>query len=108
MSRYINADNLIKKMQEQYNDLLNKDGYYDNFTQGYGDALSTVENEPTADVQKVKHAKNLCEDYPSLFQCSLCNWCDDDTTTGNTSVYNYCPNCGAKIEHDKASNMNKL
>lgn len=28
MSRYIDADNLIKKMQEQYNDLLNKDGHY--------------------------------------------------------------------------------
>lgn len=58
MARYINADNLIKKMQEQYNDLLNKDGYYDNFTQGYGDALSTVENEMTADVAKVVRCKD--------------------------------------------------
>ena len=53
---------------------------------------------PTADVQEVKHAKNLCEDFPSLFGCSLCNWFDDDTTTGSTSVYNYCPNCGAKMD----------
>lgn len=98
MSRYIDADNLIKKMQERYNDLSSGDGYYDHFTQGYEDALSTVENEPTADVQEVRHGKNICEDYPSLFECSLCGWYDNDTTTGNTSVYNYCPNCGAKID----------
>ena len=28
-------------------------------------------------------------------------WCDDDTTTGSTSVYNYCPNCGAKMDGGK-------
>ena len=75
-----------------------------------------IEAIPTADVQEVKHAKNLCEDYPwaqenycrlgdnnflALFECSLCNWCDDDTTTGSTSVYNYCPNCGAKMDGGK-------
>lgn len=58
MSRYIDADNLIKKMQERYNDLSSGDGYYDHFTQGYGDALSTVENEPTADVVKSVRCKD--------------------------------------------------
>lgn len=52
----------------------------------------------TADVREVKHGKNICKDYPSLFECSLCRWYDNDTTTGNTSVYNYCPNCGAKMD----------
>ena len=53
MSTYVDVDILINKMQERYNNLLNEDGYYDHFTQGYEDALSTVENEPTADVAKV-------------------------------------------------------
>lgn len=93
MSRYIDADNLIKKMQEQYNDLLNKDGYYDNFTQGYGDALSTVENEPTADVQKVRRRKWII-DEDGVVICSECGeehmW-DDFRPT-------YCDMCGAKME----------
>ena len=93
MPRYIDAEKI------KYTEYINGDVTV---------SKDLVEKIPTADVQEVKHAKNLCEDYPSLFECSLCNWCDDDTTTGSTSVYNYCPNCGAKIEHDKASNMNKL
>lgn len=98
MSRYINADNLIKKMQEQYNDLLNKDGYYDNFTQGYGDALSTVENEPTADVQKVKHGHWACLGWGE--------WLEEAkevlekqtpkkiTHTATLKTSCTCPNCG--------------
>lgn len=66
-----------------------------------GIIANAINDYITADVQKVKHAKNLCEDYPSLFECSLCRWCDDDTTTGSTSVYNYCPNCGAKMDGGK-------
>lgn len=36
-----------------------------NFTQGYGDALETVENEPTADVEEVVRCKNCkyCEKF---------------------------------------------
>lgn len=57
MSRYVDVDILINKMQERYNDLLSENGYYDNFTQGYEDALSEVENEPTADVRGSKARK---------------------------------------------------
>ena len=104
MSRYIDADNLIKKMQERYNDLLNKDGCYDNFTQGYGDALSTVENEPTADVQKVRRGKWIVDEDGGVVICSEC---------GEEHMWNdfrppYCDMCGAKMEYDEASNMNKL
>lgn len=37
---------------------------------------------------------------PSLFECSVCGWRDSDTLTGDTSTYNYCPNCGAKMDAD--------
>lgn len=86
MPRYIDAEKI------KYTEYINGDVTV---------SKDLVEKIPTADVQKVKHAKNLCEDYPSLFECSLCRWCDDDTTTGSTSVYNYCPNCGAKMDGGK-------
>lgn len=77
MSRYIYADILIKKMQEQYNNLLNEYGYYDHFTQGYEDALSTVENEPTADVVKAVRCKD-CKFYSVNGHCGVLGFCEPD------------------------------
>lgn len=77
MSSYIDADNLIKKMQERYNDLSSGDGYYDHFTQGYGDALSTVENEPTADVAEVVRCKE-CKFYSVNGHCGVLGFCEPD------------------------------
>ena len=43
---------------------------------------------------------NKLNEYHTLFQCSVCGWEDDDTITGSgeTNTYNYCPNCGARME----------
>lgn len=54
--------------------------------------------------KNVKHRQvgyNLRENYPSLFECSICGWECDDTTPGLTQEYNYCPYCGAKIISQK-------
>ena len=40
---------------------------------------------------------NVKKDTPSLFECSRCGWSDSDTTTGDTTTYNYCPNCGLDV-----------
>lgn len=104
MARYIDADNLIKKMQEQYNNLLNDDGYYDHFTQGYEEALSTVENEPTADVQEVRHGRWIRATTYGSYTCSICGAmdtdCDDYPCYGNYRVLDqqYCSRCGAKMD----------
>lgn len=107
MPRYINVDNLIKKMQEQYNDLLNEDGYYDHFTQGYGDALSTVENEPTVDVQKVKHGYWIpSPDGINPISCSECNmpapFAAGENEFGDFDICrypsSYCHECGARMD----------
>ena len=51
------------------------------------------------DAVEVKHGHNL-KDYDSAFECSVCGWEDWDTLTADTSKYNYCPNCGAKMDGD--------
>lgn len=58
---------------------------------------------PPADVVKVRHAYDM-DEYTSLFECSNCGWTCDDTycgepCVGNRVTYNYCPNCGAKIDY---------
>ena len=48
-----------------------------------------------------KRGRNTLSDYPSLFQCSACGcWCDD-TYYLNISKFNYCPNCGARMEESE-------
>ena len=63
---------------------------------GFGKYL--IEIFPSADVAPVRHGKNLDAEWPSLFACSACGWSDADTTTGDIMFYNYCPNCGAKMD----------
>lgn len=97
MARYIDADNLIKKMQEQYNNLLNDDGYYDHFTQGYEDALSTVENEPAADVAEVRRGKW----EPTGKNVSKCTKCGCARDIRTQFGWNFCPVCGAKMGEEE-------
>ena len=65
--------------------------------------LYDIDIAPTIDAAPVVHGRNLKEDTPSLFECSECGWADFDTYTGDTAVYNYCPNCGAKMGRERKS-----
>ena len=51
-----------------------------------------------ADVRPVVKGFNKLKDYPSLFECSVCGWECGDTVPGDTETYNFCPNCGARME----------
>ena len=61
-----------------------------------------IDDIPSADVQPVKHCSNLNAAWSPLFECSICHWKSWDTYDNDTSGYNYCPNCGAKlmVKHD--------
>lgn len=41
--------------------------------------------------------RNLSEEYPSLFECSVCGASCFDTFPWDCDI-NYCPNCGAKMK----------
>lgn len=66
--------------------------------------LREVSDAPAADVELVRHGRWFRDedDWNSLatFQCSICGEeycfeCDEDILTLN---YNYCPNCGSKMD----------
>ena len=80
MSRYIDADVLIRKIQDGHK---------------FGSLTITelISECPTADVVEVVHGKNLSK---SGFLCSICSFGDFNGFHGYDP--NYCPNCGAKIE----------
>lgn len=87
MARYIDAEKLLAELS---NDI----------TRHYFlcDLVDKISCQPIVDFKKEEYCTNLASDYPFLFECSSCGWSDDDTTTGDTNKYNYCPNCGKKID----------
>jgi Zn finger protein HypA/HybF involved in hydrogenase expression len=61
-------------------------------------------NAPTVDAVEVVHGEwsTIEDDYVGLvaLQCSKCNeeyWFEEELPTKS---YNYCPNCGAKMDGD--------
>lgn len=97
MNDYIKREDAVEKIKADC-DRLNHvpKRVVDFFTLG-------MESVPSADVTPVRHAYDM-DEYTSLFECSNCGWtCDDmycgEPCVGNTVTYNYCPNCGAKIDY---------
>lgn len=63
---------------------------------------------PTVDAVEVVHGEwtTIEDDYCGLtsLQCSECNqeyWFEDDPPR---KIYNYCPNCGAKMDGERKDN----
>ena len=73
-------------------------------------AAKMIEKFPTADVAEVRHGKNVTQINPvDEFICSDCGFrCGDyseiiyvedgDYEYSRECVFNYCPNCGAKMD----------
>lgn len=61
-------------------------------------------NEPTSDVQEVKHGYWIPERDPdenNRIQCYHCSVCDDDFHyIGAFIATKYCPNCGTRMDGD--------
>ena len=85
MSRYIDREDLLKNLKQFASEHLSPL------------MVSLIEKQPTADVVEVRHGRNI-EDTPSLFECSLCGWFDSDLYTSDTGIYNFCPNCGGRMD----------
>ena len=62
--------------------------------------VSFPEYTPSADVAPVRHGRWILEREPDgkpyCFHCSVCD--DDFHYIGITVAYDYCPNCGAKMD----------
>ena len=112
MSRNINADALIEKIKRCL------DTEWDGGTswkRAYSEFIDMIDEQPTADVVPMKfhercmeleikkranmverkQGKNISEDG---FLCSVCTFGDFGGFHGYEP--NFCPNCGAEMEHD--------
>ena len=94
MSKYVNAADAAEKIAEKHGIRI-------------ADLCDTFGDIPAADVVEVRRGRwEKSEDnYYSLnlVKCSVCHeeWCfeiDDDVKDLN---YNYCPNCGCKMDKEE-------
>lgn len=94
MARYVDLDKLVNKLDEHYTTLGKKCGFDDMYVRGYGEAISNIEDEPVADVQKVKHGKWLTDRFG--MERAICSICGAVYEGGDS--FGFCPKCGAKID----------
>ena len=95
--RYLDIDKTIKAFEEQH-------GSESTLLNGYNAdwILSFIESQHTADVQEVRHGswKPCFEDWRKQIEGDECSACGFQHYGTNIRNYNYCPNCGAKMDKE--------
>lgn len=86
MSRYIDAEKIIETISSR---LDMQDLYLPVHF------LDLIDDIPTADVEEVRHGKWV-NDQGNEYRCSGCGYSYINATSDGN--YNYCPNCGAKMD----------
>ena len=95
--KFIDANNLIEEIREErcYNCRNLKDmkcDYCDT-----ADYIYMIKDMPAADVAPVRHGRWVEKEkytFGIMYDCSLC----ENRILDNGHPWNYCPNCGAKMD----------
>lgn len=87
MARYIDADECLDTMLDE----MAGTGYQDR-------AMRVIKYAPTADVEKMKYGEWIGV-YGGRVSCSVCDPNREDDQPEYFKFMNYCPNCGAKMNH---------
>lgn len=93
MVRYIDAEDFAAEVRKISKSPLNE---WDTWG-----VLSALERVPTADVVPVKHASFIFDKTNLRLLCTNCKTEPPSFYTAETvKTFNYCPNCGAKIDEE--------
>ena len=88
MDEYIKKEDIEQKIQDGLNNLvLGHDAI---------EVLGMIYEMPPADVAPVRHGRWVPTKAPFMNECEDCSVCGYRTVWGHR--YNYCPNCGAKMD----------
>lgn len=92
MSKYVDIDALLHKMQERHGELARDYGDYDNYVMGFSEAIKLIEKAPAAtDVHEDEEGKWLRINNKEV-KCSCCSLIRNITTQEG---WRFCPSCGA-------------
>lgn len=96
MSDYIKREDTIKAIESE----IYRHDYLDH-------VIDIIEAMPSADVTPVRYANHgRWKNYKDEHTCSVCDYSFCDEWYSDDDVYNYCPNCGARMDegNDNVSN----
>lgn len=92
---YIEREALLKRLKFK----VETDTTYNHLKQrGLESAMAQVRKAPAADVVEVKHGRWISDDRDVLFSCSECGTQISTSWDCEDLVWNFCPNCGAKMD----------
>lgn len=97
--RLIDADKMRK-------DVLDLQNCYNGFSDTYDKAmiLGLVDEQPTVDVESVRHGRWIYKGVRGRFpvcECSVCGNVENADWAVLGDNVNYCPNCGAKMDGER-------
>lgn len=96
MDEYISRETTVKAFCEKCK------GYYEGHCVHRGECdVDVIQTAPAADVQPVKHGRWINVDMLKESKHWKCSCCKGIIETGYycyNCYYNYCPNCGAKMD----------
>lgn len=97
MAEYIDREALlqdIKKLDRVRNILSPVQHFLD------VEVFSCINQSPAADVEEVKHGR-----WIEKIGRAMCSVCADECWSYSAMEYNYCPNCGAKMDGGKENEI---
>lgn len=95
MARYIDVDKISSYIRENFSIDKTKNA---DICFAFIDLMNWLYDQPTVDVAEVKHGEWIKRNNER--KCSCCEF----IYYSNNDCWNYCPNCGAKMDgakHDK-------
>ena len=95
MAEYIEKEAALKTLEELRNDFIKRNAL--GSADGVEDSIAEIENLPTADVAPVVHGKWLLPGRLGRSMCSVCRCYDKERRPFYINIWNYCPNCGARM-----------
>lgn len=103
MSRYKDVELYRKILREEIRDIENFENSMYRKGKRNGLILAKAimlddERIPTADVTDVKHGEWIYVDGDVGYNVYRCSKCGGVVVLDEEVIYNYCPNCGAKME----------
>lgn len=88
---YIEREALINKIHKRFRPDTKLSAVY---------LVGLIGDEPTADVQEVRHGEWLPTNHPEQKRCSVCDVISFIALYPCINKADYCPHCGAKMDKE--------
>ena len=96
MTEYIEREAISEEIRKYYYKNPPNSSYGEGFDRGLDRAQRAILDAPAADVAPVRNGRWVPTKAPFMNECEDCSVCGYRTVWGHR--YNYCPNCGAKMD----------